>query len=133
METLFKKIIKGVLPSYKVAEDASCYAFLDINPNAKGHVLCVPKKAVDRLFDLPEAEYHQLMDFARKVALCMREVIPCKRIALSVIGLEVPHAHIHLIPIQNMQEATFQTRVQPTEEEFASLAASLQKAVAKQL
>lgn len=133
METLFKKIIKGVLPSYKVAEDGSCYAFLDINPNAKGHVLCVPKKAVDRLFDLPEAEYHQLMDFARKVALGMREVIPCKRIALSVIGLEVPHAHIHLIPIQNMQEATFQTRVQPTEEEFASLAASLQKAVAKQL
>ena len=133
METLFTKIIKGVLPSYKVAEDASCYAFLDINPNAKGHVLCVPKKAVDRLFDLPEAEYHQLMDFARKVALGMREVIPCKRIALSVIGLEVPHAHIHLIPIQNMQEATFQTRVQPTEEEFASLAASLQKAVTKQL
>jgi histidine triad (HIT) family protein len=133
METLFTKIIKGVLPSYKVAEDASCYAFLDINPNAKGHVLCVPKKAVDRLFDLPEAEYHQLMDFARKVALGMREVIPCKRIALSVIGLEVPHAHIHLIPIQNMQEATFQTRVQPTKEEFASLAASLQKAVAKQL
>jgi len=133
METLFTKIIKGVLPSYKVAEDASCYAFLDINPNAKGHVLCVPKKAADRLFDLPEAEYHQLMDFARKVALGMREVIPCKRIALSVIGLEVPHAHIHLIPIQNMQEATFQTRVQPTEEEFASLAASLQKAVAKQL
>jgi len=133
METLFTKIIKGVLPSYKVAEDASCYAFLDINPNAKGHVLCVPKKAVDRLFDLTEAEYHQLMDFARKVALGMREVIPCKRIALSVIGLEVPHAHIHLIPIQNMQEATFQTRVQPTEEEFASLAASLQKAVAKQL
>ncbi len=133
METLFAKIIKGVLPSYKVAEDASCYAFLDINPNAKGHVLCVPKKAVDRLFDLPEAEYHQLMDFARKVALGMREVIPCKRIALSVIGLEVPHAHIHLIPIQNMQEATFQTRVQPTEEEFVSLAASLQKAVAKQL
>lgn len=133
METLFTKIIKGVLPSYKVAEDASCYAFLDINPNAKGHVLCVPKKAVDRLFDLPEADYHQLMDFARKVALGMREVIPCKRIALSVIGLEVPHAHIHLIPIQNMQEATFQTRVQPTEEEFVSLAASLQKAVAKQL
>ena len=133
METLFTKIIKGVLPSYKVAEDASCYAFLDINPNAKGHVLCVPKKAVDRLFDLPEVEYHQLMDFARKVALGMREVIPCKRIALSVIGLEVPHAHIHLIPIQNVQEATFQTRVQPTEEEFASLAASLQKAVAKQL
>ena len=133
METLFTKIIKGVLPSYKVAEDASCYAFLDINPNAKGDALCVPKKAVDRLFDLPEAEYHQLMDFARKVALGMREVIPCKRIALSVIGLEVPHAHIHLIPIQNMQEATFQTRVQPTEEEFASLAASLQKAVAKQL
>lgn len=133
MQTLFTKIIKGVLPSYKVAEDACCYAFLDINPNAKGHVLCVPKKAVDRLFDLPEAEYHQLMDFARKVALGMREVIPCKRIALSVIGLEVPHAHIHLIPIQNMQEATFQTRVQPTEEEFVSLAASLQKAVAKQL
>jgi len=133
METLFKKIIKGVLPSYKVAEDASCYAFLDINPNAKGHVLCVPKKAVDRLFDLPEADYHQLMDFARKVALGMREVIPCKRISVSVIGLEVPHAHIHLIPTQKMQEATFQTRVQPTEEEFVSLAASLQKAVAKQL
>ena len=133
METLFTKIIKGELPSYKVAEDAYCYAFLDINPNAKGHVLCVPKKAVDRLFDLPEAEYHQLMDFARKVALGMREVIPCKRIALSVIGLEVPHAHIHLIPIQTMEEVTFQTKVKLTEEEFILMAASLQKAVAKQL
>lgn len=133
METLFTKIIKGELPSYKVAEDAYCYAFLDINPNAKGHVLCVPKNAVDHLFDLPEANYHQLMNFARKVALGMREVIPCKRIALSVIGLEVPHAHIHLIPIQTMEEVTFQTKVKLTEEEFVLMAASLQKAVAKQL
>ena len=133
METLFTKIIEGSIPSYKVAEDSHCYAFLDIHPNARGHVLCIPKKAVDRLFDLPVEDYRLLMDFARKVALGMREVISCKRIALSVIGLEVPHAHIHLIPIQRMEEATFQSKVQLTDAEFESLAKSLQKAVAPYL
>ena len=102
METLFTKIINGEIQSYKVAEDAYSYAFLDINPNTKGHVLCVPKTAVDKIFDLAEEDYQQLMSFSRRVALAMRTVISSKRIAMSVIGLEVPHAHVHLIPIEKM-------------------------------
>ena len=110
MDTLFSKIIKGEIPSYKVAEDSFCFAFLDINPNTKGHVLCVPKLPVDKLFDLPEETYQQLMTFSRKVALGLREVVPCKRVALSVIGLEIPHAHVHLIPIDKMSDANFQSK-----------------------
>ena len=107
METLFSKIISGEIPSYKVAENDNCYAFLDINPNTKGHVLCVPKQPVDKLFDLSEEEYIQLMTFSRKVALALREVIPCKRVGMSVVGLEVPHAHIHLIPLQSVEDINF--------------------------
>ena len=111
METLFSKIISGEIPSYKVEEDKYCFAFLDIQPTTKGHVLCVPKVAIDKFFDLPEANYIQLMSFSRKVALAIRKTIPCKRVALSVIGLEVPHAHVHLIPLQSMEDATFQKRI----------------------
>ena len=111
METLFSKIISGEIASYKVAEDKYCFAFLDIQPTTKGHVLCVPKVAIDKFFDLPEATYIQLMSFSRKVALAIRKSIPCKRVALSVIGLEVPHAHVHLIPLQSMEDATFQKRI----------------------
>ena len=111
METLFSKIISGEIPSYKVAEDKYCFAFLDIQPTTKGHVLCVPKVAIDEFFDLPEVTYIQLMSFSRKVALAIRKTIPCKRVALSVIGLEVPHAHVHLIPLQSMEDATFQKRI----------------------
>ena len=111
MSTLFSKIIAGEIPSYKVAEDPHCYAFLDFNPNSRGHVLCVPKVAVDKLFDLPEPQYHHLMSFSRKVALALRKAIPCQRIGMTVIGLEVPHAHVHLIPLQTMQDALFQKKM----------------------
>ncbi|HCQ23624.1 MAG TPA: HIT family protein, partial [Flavobacteriaceae bacterium] len=85
METLFSKIITGKIPSYKVAEDAFCYALLDIHPNTRGHVLCVPKKQVDKLFDLSEKDYNRLMTFSRKVALALRQAIPCKRVGMSVV------------------------------------------------
>ena len=122
METLFSKIISGEISSYKIAEDASCYAFLDINPNVKGHVLCVPKKPVDKLFDLPEEDYKLLMNFARKVGLALRQAVPCKRVALSVVGLEVPHAHIHLIPLEEMDDIRFQKKEKCTPKEMLQIA-----------
>jgi len=118
MKTLFSKIISGEIPSYKVAEDQNCYAFLDIQPNTKGHVLCVPKVAIDKVFDLPEDTYNQLMSFSRKVALAIGQTIDCKRVGMTVIGLEVPHAHVHLIPLQSMEDATFQKRIQLTVDEM---------------
>ena len=122
METLFTKIINGEIPSYKVAEDAYSFAFLDINPNTKGHVLCVPRTAVDKIFDLAEEDYQQLMSFSRRVALAMRTVVSCKRIAMSVIGLEVPHAHVHLIPIEKMRDASFQNKTEVSAEEMKAIA-----------
>ena len=112
METLFSKIIAGKIPSYKVAEDQYCFAFLDIHPNTRGHVLCVPKKQVDKLFDLSEKDYNRLMTFSRKVALALRQAIPCKRVGMSVVGLEVPHAHVHLIPLESMEDIRFQKKVE---------------------
>ena len=112
METLFSKIITGKIPSYKVAEDAFCYALLDIHPNTRGHVLCVPKKQVDKLFDLSEKDYNRLMTFSRKLALALRQAIPCKRVGMSVVGLEVPHAHVHLIPLESMEDIRFQKKVE---------------------
>jgi len=122
METLFTKIISGEIPSYKVAENAHCYAFLDIHPNTKGHVLCVPKTPVDQLFDLSEKDYHSLMDFSRKVAKALYKVIPCERIGMSVVGLEVPHAHVHLIPIQRMEDMTFQKKTSFSAEDMQATA-----------
>lgn len=122
MGSLFSKIINGEIPCYKVAENENCFAFLDINPNAKGHTLCVPKKEVDKLFDLSEAEYHHLMDFSYKVAYALRKTVSCKLIGMSVIGLEVPHAHVHLIPLNSMQDATFQSKVSMNPEAFQKLA-----------
>ena len=122
METLFTKIINGEIPSYKVAEDAYNFAFLDINPNTKGHVLCVPRTAVDKIFDLAEEDYQQLMSFSRRVALAMRTVVSCKRIAMSVIGLEVHHAHVHLIPIEKMVDASFQNKTEVSAEEMKAIA-----------
>ena len=125
METLFSKIISGEIPSYKVAENKLCFAFLDINPNTRGHVLCVPKKTVDKLFDLPEKEYLELMSFSRRVALAIKKVIPCNRVAMSVIGLEVPHAHVHLIPINEMDDIRFNKKVSIRPEEMKEIAASI--------
>ena len=125
METLFSKIISGEIPSYKVAENKLCFAFLDINPNTRGHVLCVPKKTVDKLFDLPEKEYLELMSFSRRVALAIKKVIPCNRVAMSVIGLKVPHAHVHLIPLNDMDDIRFNKKVSISPEEMKEIAVSI--------
>ena len=126
MAGIFSKIIAGEIPSYKVYEDENCYAFLDINPNALGHTLCVTKKEVNKIFDLSEKDYNLLMQFSRKVALAIGKAIPCKRVGMSVIGLEVPHVHVHLIPLQAMEDATFQKKVSLTPEEFKATAVKIQ-------
>ena len=120
--SIFAKIIAGEVPAYKVAENEQHLAFLDINPNAKGHTLCIPKKETDKLFDLSQEEYYTLMEFSRKVALGLEKAVPCKRIGMTVIGLEVPHAHVHLIPLQTMADATFGKKESLTPEEMQSLA-----------
>lgn len=107
MATIFTKIVNGEIPSYKIAEDDQYLAFLDINPLAKGHTLVIPKKEVDYLFDLDEESYVGLQAFARKIALALKEAIPCKKVGVAVLGLEVPHAHIHLIPMQSEQDINF--------------------------
>jgi histidine triad (HIT) family protein len=127
MPTLFSKIISGELPAYKVAEDAQFLAFLDINPNAKGHTLCIPKVETDKLFDLDEPAYLALMAFSRKVAMALEQVVSCKRVGMTVIGLEVPHVHVHLIPLNAMEDAQFNKKVQLEPEEFAQLAQSIQE------
>ncbi len=125
MASLFTKIVNGEIPSYKVAETEDFYAFLDINPNAKGHTLCIPKKEVDKIFDLDADTYAGLMQFSRRVALAMRKVIDCERIGMSVIGLEVPHVHVHLIPLHNMDNARFTHKVKLTEDEFKTTAKAI--------
>jgi len=123
--SIFTKIIKGEIPSYKVAENEQFYAFLDINPNAKGHTLVVPKKEVNKLFDLEEETYAKLMSFSRKIAIAMEKVIPCERIGMSVIGLEVPHVHVHLIPLQAMEDIQFIKKVSVKPEEFEAIAKAI--------
>lgn len=127
MASIFTKIINGDIPCYKVAEDEDFFAFLDINPNAKGHTLCVPKKEVNKLFDLDEETYTGLMIFSRKVAKAIEKVVECKRIGMSVIGLEVPHVHVHLIPLNTMDDARFTSKVELTKEEFEALANAIRE------
>ncbi|WP_074406996.1 MULTISPECIES: HIT family protein [Aquimarina] len=122
MSTLFTKIVNGEIPSYKVAEDENYYAFLDISPNAKGHTLCIPKKEEDKIFDLDEDEYLELMRFSRKVAKAIEKTVSCKRVGIAVVGLEVPHVHVHLIPLNEMKEMTFQHKISMTESDFKTLA-----------
>ncbi|WP_179333710.1 HIT family protein [Winogradskyella costae] len=122
MATIFTKIISGEIPSYKVAETEDFFAFLDINPNSKGHTLCIPKKEVDKIFDLDEATYLSLMTFSRRVAIALEQAVPCERVGMSVIGLEVPHAHVHLIPLQTMDDARFTNKQTVTPEEFEAIA-----------
>jgi histidine triad (HIT) family protein len=129
MSTIFTRIIRGEIPCYKVAEDEQFIAFLDINPNAKGHTLVVPKKEVDKLFDLDEGTYEGLFRFSRKVATAIEQVVPCDRVGLTVIGLEVPHVHVHLIPLNAMEDITFQKKVALSDQEFRVLA----KAIAHKL
>ncbi len=126
MPTLFTKIINGEIPSFKIAEDENFFAFLDISPNAKGHTLCIPKKEEDKIFDLEEDEYLGLMRFSRKVAKALKKTVSCKRIGIAVVGLEVPHVHVHLIPLNGMQEMTFQHKISMSNSEFEALASQIQ-------
>ncbi len=125
MPTLFTKIVNGEIPSYKIYEDDHFYAFLDINPNAKGHTLCIPKREEDKIFDLDEDEYIELMRFSRKVAKALEKTISCERVGIAVVGLEVPHVHVHLIPLNTMKEMTFQHKVSMSEDEFTTLASEI--------
>ncbi len=123
MASIFTKIINQDIPSYKIAEDERFYAFLDINPNAKGHTLVIPKKEVDKLFDLDSETYLSLMQFAQKVAKALEKTIPCNRIGMTVVGLEVPHAHVHLIPINRVSDINFTSRkLKMQHEDFVKLA-----------
>ncbi|EGV42185.1 HIT family protein [Bizionia argentinensis JUB59] len=125
MASLFTKIINGEVPCYKIAETDDYFAFLDINPNAKGHTLCIPKQEVDKLFDLDEVGYHGLMEFSRQIALAIEKAVPCKRVGMTVIGLEVPHAHVHLIPLNSMDDARFMTKETLTEQDFEAVAEAI--------
>ncbi|MDA3815754.1 MAG: HIT family protein [Prolixibacteraceae bacterium] len=107
MATIFSKIVNGEIPSYKIAEDENFFAFLDINPLAKGHTLVIPKTEVDYIFDLDEETYMGLQAFARKIAIALNKAIPCKKVGVAVLGLEVPHTHIHLVPMQSEQDINF--------------------------
>lgn len=126
MSSIFTKIVNGEIPCYKITEDTHFLAFLDVNPNAKGHTLCIPKQEIDKLFDLDDDLYLGLMQFSKKVALALEKTLLCKRIGLAVIGLEVPHAHVHLIPLNEMDEMRFQKKVALTKEEFETLAKQIQ-------
>lgn len=122
MASIFTKIINGEIPCYKIAEDENYFAFLDINPNAKGHTLCIPKQEINKIFDMEEEHYLGLMKFSRKVAKAVEKVVPCKRVGVAVVGLEVPHVHVHLIPLHDMDDMRFQRKTSLTDEEFESLA-----------
>ena len=129
MGSVFTKIINKEIPSYKIAEDKRFYAFLDINPLAKGHALVIPKLEVDYIFDLPDKELADLHLFAKRCAKAIESVIPCKRVGVAVLGLEVPHAHIHLIPITKEGDMVFTNpRLELTKDEFATIAEKISKA-----
>jgi histidine triad (HIT) family protein len=130
MESIFTKIVKGEIPAYKVAEDDQFLAFLDISPVAKGHTLVIPKKQVDDLFDLEDELYASLQLFAKKVAVGLKKAVSCKKIGVLVLGLEVPHAHIHLIPMQNEADVlNFSKKIQPKEKEFEEVRRKVAKAI----
>lgn len=127
MASIFTKIVNGEIPSHKVAETDKFLAFLDVNPNTKGHTLCIPKKEVDKLFDLDEETYNELMQFSRKVGLALRKTVSCKRIGMAVVGLEVPHVHVHLIPLNKMRDMDFGRNIEMAEKEFEELANAIQE------
>jgi histidine triad (HIT) family protein len=127
MSSIFTKIVNGEIPCYKIAEDENYLAFLDVNPNAEGHTLCIPKQEINKIFDIDDELYLGLMAFSKKIAIALEKTIHCKRIGMAVIGLEVPHAHVHLIPLNEMNEMRFQNKVSLTKEEFETLALAIQK------
>ena len=122
MASIFSKIVDGSIPCHKVYEDDDCLAFLDINPNSFGHTLCILKREVDYLFDLNDVEYNKLMNFSKKVANGLEKSVTCKRVALSVVGLEVPHVHVHLIPLNSMTDMDFSKSIQLEKKDFENLA-----------
>jgi histidine triad (HIT) family protein len=126
MTSIFSKIASGEIPAYKVAESNDFLAFLDVNPLVKGHVLVIPKKETDYIFDVEDEEFKNLFAFAKNVAKAIKKVISCKRIGVAVIGLEVPHAHIHLIPISKMKDMDFSNeKLQLTKDEFLEISAKI--------
>lgn len=129
MSTLFTKIINREIPSYIIAEDEHNVAFLDVYPLAMGHVLCVPKQETDYIFDLPQEQFTALHLFSKKVAQAIKEVVECKRVGVAVVGLEVPHAHIHLIPLQTVQDINFaKPKLNPEKSDMIDIAEKLQAA-----
>lgn len=127
--TIFSKIIAGEIPSYKVAEDDKFFAFLDINPVNWGHTLVVPKHETDYIFDIPDAELGEMMVFAKKVAKALQSVIPCRKVGVTVLGLEVPHAHIHLVPLQQEGDMDFKHKISnPDPERMRQIAAQAAEA-----
>jgi histidine triad (HIT) family protein len=130
MSTIFTKIVNGEIPSYKIAENDLFYAFLDINPLAKGHTLVIPKQEIDYILDIDEELHAKMWNFAQKVGKAIESVVPCKRIGITVIGLEVPHAHIHLIPINSIYDMDFKKeKLALSNEEFIDLAQKISNAV----
>lgn len=125
MASIFTKIVQGEIPSYKIAENEDYFSFLDINPNAKGHALVIPKKEVNKIFDLEKSEYDGLMSFSYRVAKALEKTVACERIGMSVIGLEVPHVHVHLIPINTMEDMRFIKKETLTQDEFVALAEAI--------
>jgi histidine triad (HIT) family protein len=131
MASIFSRIINGEIPCYKIAEDEKCFAFLDISPLAPGHTLVIPKKETDYIFDMPDEEHQYLWNFAKQVAKGVEAAVPCKRIGIAVIGLEVPHAHIHLIPLNKVSDMNFANpKLKLPEEEMEKIAEKIRSALA---
>lgn len=127
MASIFSKIVAGEIPCFKVAETEDCLAFLDISPIAKGHVLCIPKQEIDYLFDIDDDLYCKLQLFAKKVAKGLKKTVPCVKVGVGVIGVDVHHAHIHLVPLQNGSELNFKNHVEMTSDELKALADEIAK------
>ena len=122
MASIFTKIVNGEIPCYKIAETEDFLAFLDVNPNSPGHTLCIPKVEIDQLFDLDKETYTGLMEFSRNVGIALKKAVPCLRVGMAVIGLEVPHVHVHLIPLHTMDDIRFTNKVKLKKEEFEAIA-----------